>query len=308
MNRILLRLGGAIGLLFVLFNLALVSRIDQFLTGVPQDIRATVSTLHVQMAFALLLFSLLAIFRSRDLLTTRLGNLLGIGIASFWFLRLVAQVLFYELTTADASLIVLCLIVGLLHLIPVLREWKNVPVSSTRQVRAPEDAWSRLQDRIGQSRWPVYAAVAWCVVFGGLHLYWALGGGAAGFADFSMPSNRELAMTRDPFYMGITWGVVVACVAAGIFALAPFHKWTRRIPRWMLLTPLWVIFGLFLLRGVGNLTQSALIAGGGMPFDPLAAAEAPAWNRWLLIDALVYSPWFILGGLAFGATAWAARR
>jgi hypothetical protein len=304
----LLRLGGAISLLFVLFHLAMVSRLGPALAGVSPDILATLSTWDVQLAAAMLIFGLLAIFRSRDLLTTHLGNLLGICIACFWFLRAVAQVIFYEVTTAGAPLIVVCLIIGLLHLVPVLREWKNVPVKSTGQVRTPQDDWSRLQDRVGQSRWPVYAAVAWCVVFGGLHLYWALGGGAAGFADFSMPSNRELALTRDPFYMGITWGVVVACAAAAIFALAPFHKWTRRIPRWMLLTPLWVIFGLFLLRGVGNLTQSALIAGGGMPFDRLSAAEAPAWNRWLLIDALFYSPWFILGGLAFGAAAWSARR
>ena len=207
---------------------------------------------------------------------------------------------------------------GLLHLIPALREWKNVaehPQSIVEgvkrevqpQAKRQVDGASKLQERIGRIPWTSYAAVAWCVVFGALHLYWALGG-TAGFAEFSMPSNRVLALTRDPLYMGITWGVVIACVVGAIVALAPFQTWSRRIPRWMLLTPLWIACGLFLVRGIGNPVQSALIIGGGWAFDPIAGPEAQAWYQWLLIDAVLYSPWFILGGLAFGATARFARR
>jgi len=144
-------------------------------------------------------------------------------------------------------------------------------------------------------------------VFGGLHLYWALGG-TAGFAEFSMPSNRTLALTRDPLYMGITWGVVIACVVAVFVAFAPFQAWSRRLPLWLVLAPLWIGCGLFLVRGIGNPVQSALIIAGGMPFDALSGPDAQAWYQWLLIDASLYSPWFILGALAFGATAWSARR
>jgi hypothetical protein len=92
------------------------------------------------------------------------------------------------------------------------------------------------QERIGRRRWASCAAVAWCVVFGGLHLYRALGG-TAGFAEFSMPSNKTLALTRDPRYIGITWGVIIVCVFGAIVALAPFQTWSRRPPRWLLLTP-----------------------------------------------------------------------
>jgi hypothetical protein len=76
----------------------------------------------------------------------------------------------------------------------------------------------------------------------------------------------------------------------------------------MLLTPLWIACGLFLVRGMGNPIQSALVIAGGMPFEPLTGPEAQAWYQWLLIDAVFYAPYFILGGLAFGATAWAAGR
>ena len=123
-----------------------------------------------------------------------------------------------------------------------------------------------------------------------------------------MPSNRMLALTRDPLYMAITWGVVIACVVGAVVALAPFQAWSRRIPRWLLLTPLWIVCVMFLVRGLGNPIQSALIIAGGMPFEPVAGPEAQAWYRWLLIDAVLFAPWFILGGLAFGATALSARR
>jgi hypothetical protein len=163
------------------------------------------------------------------------------------------------------------------------------------------------RERIATTPWTSYAALAWCAVFGGLHLYWALGG-AAGFAEFSMPSNRILALTRDLLYMRITWGVVLACVVGGIAALAAFQTWSRGMPRWLLVAPLWTACGLLLLRGFGNPIQTALIVVGILPFEPLGGPEAAAWYQWLLMDAALFSPWFILGGLAFGATARSARR
>lgn len=325
MNKMLLRIGGAVNLLFVLFHLSMVQSIGEAVAPPSLDIRATVSTLNVQVAFTLLIFAYFAIFRPRDLLTTRLGNMLAIAISLFWFLRGVNQVVFYGLTAAGIPLLGLCLVFALLHLIPMLREWKNVtehivPVmGDPRSVAQGAKSMARLpterhvgsalksQGPIARTPWASYAAVVWCVVFGGFHLYWALGG-TFGFADFSMPSNKILALTRDPLYIGITWGVVVACVCAAIAALAPFQAWSRRIPRWLLLSPLWIACGMFLLRGFGNPIQSALLIAGGMPFEPLAGPDAQAWYHWLLIDAVFFSPWFILGGAAFGATAHSARR
>jgi hypothetical protein len=144
-------------------------------------------------------------------------------------------------------------------------------------------------------------------VFGGFHLYWALGG-TAGFAEFSMPSNRLAALTRDPLYIGITWGVVLLCLFAAIVALAPTRRWSQPMPRWLLLAPLWIACALFLIRGIGNPIQTALIASGAITFTPLAGPFAQAWEQWFLLDLAIFSPWFVLGGLFFGATAWFARR
>jgi hypothetical protein len=304
MNKILLRIGGAINLLFVIFHLAMVEPIAKILVPLSPDIQATLSTLNIQVVFTLLVFAYLAIFRWSDLLTTRLGNTTAIAISLFWFLRGINQVVFYELTVGDMPLFVLCLVFGLLHLVPVIRVWKKVSSEAQHQAERQMDKVYKSPKLIEKMRWARYAA-AWCVVFGIPHLYWALGG-TAGFAEWSMPSNKILALTHDPLYMGITWGVVIACVVGAIVALAPFQSWSRRIPRWLLLTPLWIVCGMFLVRGIGTPIQTALIIGGGMPFEPLTGPDAQAWYQWLLLDSIVFSPWFILGGFAFGGTAWSA--
>lgn len=127
MSKTLLRIGGAINFLFVVYHLALVKPIDEALASVSPDIQATASTLNIHVAFTLLIFAYFAIFRWRDLLTTRVGNIMAIAISLFWFLRAINEVVFFGLTVPGLLLMGLCLAFGLLHLIPVLREWKNVP-------------------------------------------------------------------------------------------------------------------------------------------------------------------------------------
>ena len=128
MNKTLLRIGGVIDLLFVLFHLAMAKGIGIALAPVSADIRAIVHMLNIHVAFTLLIFAYLAIFRWHDLLNTRLGHITAIAIALFWFLRGINQIAFYGLTAPGTLLWSgLCLVFGLLHLIPVIREWKNVP-------------------------------------------------------------------------------------------------------------------------------------------------------------------------------------
>ncbi|MGE5071998.1 MAG: DUF3995 domain-containing protein [Anaerolineae bacterium] len=307
MNKNLLRFGGAVNLLFIAFHLANAQPMSAALALLSPDIRATISTMNIQAAFTLLIFACLAIFWWRDLLTTRLGNLVATAIALFWFLRAINQVVIYGWSAAGVPMLALCLVIGLLHLVPLIRERLNGTVKvqqpEKQQVRRAPEA----QHPGSKLPWGSYVVIAWCVLFGGLHLYWALGGNV-GFVEFSTPSSKVLALTRAPLYMAITWAVVLMCGVGAIVALAPFQAWSRRIPRWILLTPLWIACGLLLVRGFGNPIQSAVILGGGMPFDPLSASEAQAWNQWLLIDAILYSPYFILGGFAFGATARSVRR
>ena len=93
----------------------------------------TVSTLNIHVAFTLLIFAYFAIFRWRDLLTTCLGSIAAIAISLFWFLRAIDQVVFDGLTAPGMPLFGLCLVFGLLHLLPVIREWQNVPSEAQGQ-------------------------------------------------------------------------------------------------------------------------------------------------------------------------------
>ncbi|HEX5809275.1 MAG TPA: hypothetical protein VFY25_11455 [Anaerolineales bacterium] len=128
MNKILLRIGGVINLLFVLFHLAMVKGIGIALAPVSTDIQAVVHILNIHVAFTLLIFAYLAMFHWHDLLTTRLGHVTAIAISLFWFLRGINQVVFYGLNAPGTLMWVgLCLVFGLLHLIPAIREWKNLP-------------------------------------------------------------------------------------------------------------------------------------------------------------------------------------
>jgi hypothetical protein len=132
MNKILLRTGGVINLLFVLLHLAMVKGIGIALAPVSTDMRVIVHILNMHVAFTMLIFAYLAFFQWRDLLSTRLGHITAIAIALFWFLRGINQVAFYGLTAPGTLMWVgLCLVFGLLHLIPAIREWKNV-VSGAR--------------------------------------------------------------------------------------------------------------------------------------------------------------------------------
>ncbi len=127
MNKVLLRIGGVLNLLFVLLHLSMVKPLSEALAPVSSDIQATASTWNIDVAFTLVIFAYLAFFQWRALLATRLGNIIAIAIALFWFLRAVNEVAFYGLNAAGLPMIGICVGVGLLHLIPALREWKNVP-------------------------------------------------------------------------------------------------------------------------------------------------------------------------------------
>jgi hypothetical protein len=80
------------------------------------------------------------------------------------------------------------------------------------------------------------------------------------------------------------------CLFAAIAALAPNHPRSRRLPRRLLPTRLWIACGMFLVRGFGNLLRTASVIGGGMPFKPLAGPDAQAGRQWLLIDAVLFLP------------------
>jgi hypothetical protein len=139
------------------------------------------------------------------------------------------------------------------------------------------------------------AAVAWSLVFAGVHLFWAAGG-ETGLAT---SAGAELARQRPTwFVVAGLYGVAVALLVAAALALFLSSATTTGRRRW--LVPLAAaLTALLLLRGVG--LEVLLLVDPGYGDGAVSGAE----RFWSLV---LWNPWFALGGVAFGCAAVAARR
>lgn len=127
-----------------------------------------------------------------------------------------------------------------------------------------------------------------------LHFFWALGGSAG----LAASAGAQLAAERPTwFVVGGLWGVggLLLIGAALVVALARGSLRGR-------LRRLFVFAGgavglLLLARGVG--IEILLITGA---FDGNAAL-GPGQTYWTLV---LWNPWFVVGGIAFGLASWAS--
>ena len=119
-----------------------------------------------------------------------------------------------------------------------------------------------------------YTAFVWSILFGGVHVYWALGG-TGGFEG--RPMGEVLFI--------INLFAIALCLIAAIIALAFVQSWGRRIPSWLLLCSAWVACVVLALRGGVGVIQSTL---QGEPVPLLF---------------LIVEPFFLLGGILFGLVA-----
>ena len=120
-----------------------------------------------------------------------------------------------------------------------------------------------------------YAAGAWGLLFAAVHAYWALGGTGG------LEGERVTA--------GLLIIDVIAiplCLLAALIAYATVRPSLWPAPAWMLRAGAWTASVALGLRGLTGLAQTALGQGGDVPWG-VAAAD----------------PFFLLGGLLFGATA-----
>jgi hypothetical protein len=94
--------------------------------------------------------------------------------------------------------------------------------------------------------WPAYASAAWLVAFVGWHVPLSLGWNP-------LPDNGD-GMSGAVFH---TYNVTLICMATigAVAVLATVRPWGRRIPRWLLLTPLVVGSVLLVLRGVPGFVE-----------------------------------------------------
>jgi len=119
----LVKIGGAINLLFVVFHLSFWS-----IYGWPQSLaclavteRAIMQVLNIHTAYVLGVFAFLSMAFSGELTTTRLGRSISVAIGVFWILRAVNQAVFWGISPFVCwAIIAVCLGIAALYFTPLM--------------------------------------------------------------------------------------------------------------------------------------------------------------------------------------------
>ncbi|MEU9028617.1 DUF3995 domain-containing protein [Streptomyces sp. NPDC048383] len=159
-------------------------------------------------------------------------------------------------------------------------------------------------------RWAAYATCAWTFAgYGTLKLHWALGGTALTSSAPLPRSAREELVAQSPAAIVGHWISVGLVVLGALAALATVRPWGRVLPRRLLTVPMWITSVLMVLRACGafgfGVVGDALVLSGVQRVGPPNTEIALHLSR---VDLLLWSPYFLIWGLLWGATAWATPR
>lgn len=147
---------------------------------------------------------------------------------------------------------------------------------------------------------PAWLTFIWGLLFGGLNLYWSLGGELG--IDYLGERLQEQAAERDTALLVINAIGGFGKIAIGLLAFATIARWGRSIPRRLHLGLLYVGGILLVLYGGANWTQM-LLAELGVIDVPASIGEAQV--RWYLF---LWEPLWIIGGVLMVMTAEVYRR
>ncbi len=157
--------------------------------------------------------------------------------------------------------------------------------------RAGDTAPAASTARSWWAAWAAYAACSWALVFAAVHLYWVLGGTVGLPPGLSLLSNTPLLV--------VDLLAIPLCIIAAVLALALVRAWGRWFPRWMLLTAAWGTSALFVVHALPSVVDDVVLGLG------LRMEELTLMDRYILF---LYEPWFLVGGVLFGAAAWSFTR
>ena len=121
--NILVKVGGIYNLGFAVFHLFFWKFFHwkEDLASLTPINRAVMQILNLCLTFVFLLFGYLSLFCTPELLAGNLGRTLLIGIAIFWFLRMIEQVIFFGLRSKlSVAFTVMFLFGALLYILAIL--------------------------------------------------------------------------------------------------------------------------------------------------------------------------------------------
>jgi hypothetical protein len=119
------QIGGVINLLFAMFHLFFSKLFDwrHELVSLSPDNRAIMQVLNIHTAYTLAVFFILSFIFSNEMITTKLGRILGMAIAGFWILRAVNEDMFWDLSSVRSWILIgVCLVIAALYIIPSTRK------------------------------------------------------------------------------------------------------------------------------------------------------------------------------------------
>jgi hypothetical protein len=150
-----------------------------------------------------------------------------------------------------------------------------------------------------------YGAAVCAAAYGSMKLAQALGANALADKDPLPPEVRERLLDRDPLFVASHWVLAGAAAVGVVVALAAVRPWGAAFPRRPLLVVAWVLGAFMIARAVGVLgfgfVGDGLLLAGLRPPPVQHAALARDLARW---DLLLWSPFFLLWGTFWTATAW----
>jgi uncharacterized protein DUF3995 len=153
----------------------------------------------------------------------------------------------------------------------------------------------------GRPVW-VYTAFVFTIAFTLLHVYWAAGG------TWGVPLG---ALQRKAALQATNWVVSGITLIGACWVLALNHPLSRRVPSWMLLTPLWAGAVVCVSHSVyGFITKSLYLGGvhGAVDFPHVsgvsAATTAARHHLSAVQDLLVFEPCFAIQGILLALAAW----
>lgn len=133
-------------------------------------------------------------------------------------------------------------------------------------------------------------ACAWAVAFALLHLYWALGG-SWGLGVSAGPLAEERPLW---FVVVGLWGVGLLCLVGGVLGWVLARPRPRNSTGAVAKLLGWCVCAVLLVRAI-VVEVMLLIDTTGM--ETAVSSEQRLWTL------LLWNPWFLVGGVAFGLAA-----
>ena len=144
------------------------------------------------------------------------------------------------------------------------------------------------------ARSPGYTAAAWGLLFAVPSFVWALGG-TVGAQTTVSPSLVKLAQDRVTWFVVVLWATGLLKTVGALIGLGLTRRWGTVTGR-LLVCCGWGAAVLLVWHGLLFVIQGVLVEAGVVTIDP----ELRSIIRWYLY---LWGPWFVLGGLAFGAAS-----